>query len=171
VVPSPPKIDWDAAYSYFVALGPRRSYGKVSARFSVSATAVRKHALADQWISRAKKIDRQAASKVENALVRSRADRVASQIRVADSTRLRFEEQLAAGEKVRATDVASLARVEALFEGEATDRIELSTFKSAMDLHFDLVREMDSDPQKDFDWFLDEFERRFVFAGNGSSGG
>jgi hypothetical protein len=166
-------IDWDRAFAFFASLDQtERSYPAVAQQFSVSLTSVKKHGKAERWIERAEALDKRAVEQANRRVVKSRSERIADAIECAVEARAAYVRDLKSGEhKPSGSEVAALTRTEALLEGEATDRIELSTFKSAMDLHFDLVREMDSDPQKDFDWFLGEFERRFVFAGNGSSNG
>ena len=68
---------------------PLREHASISARLLVTerlrggsrfGNRRRKHAIKEDWIPRAKRVDREAAKKVERQMVRSRAERVADQI-------------------------------------------------------------------------------------------
>jgi len=77
-------------------------------------------------------------------MVRSRGDRIADQIRVTDASRIVYAEALKNRELVpRGRDIAALARVEALVEGEATERTDyaLEAVKAEWRRWLDVSRE------------------------------
>jgi hypothetical protein len=87
-------------------------------------------------------------------MVRSRAERVADQIRITDAARIRFAHDLRNGASVRGTDLAALARVEALLEGEATERMDVTEVRAWMGVLFDGLFGFIPDDRKEeaLDW-------------------
>jgi hypothetical protein len=64
----------------------QRAYRAVARRFAVSDTAVRKHALKEDWKRCAKRHDAETTRRIEREMVRSRAERIADVIRLADAS-------------------------------------------------------------------------------------
>ncbi|MGB2874787.1 MAG: hypothetical protein WBB76_04845 [Gaiellaceae bacterium] len=156
-IPSAPRIDWEQAFAYFVALGPRRSFAKVSREFSVSGTAVRKHALKERWIRRAKRIDAASQARVERGMVRARSERLADQIQVIDAYRVGFASALMKGEvPMHGHDLAALAKLEALLEGEATERVDRADLDREVRRWIDVASEFV--PEDRWDAFLNALE-------------
>jgi hypothetical protein len=120
------KIDWHAAFAFFASLRPpARTFVAVAEKFSVSDTAVRKHARRHDWETRVETLDRQAARQVERRVVRERAARIADTIELVDLARQELLVLLRDGKaEVRLADLPNLIRLEALLEGEATERLE-----------------------------------------------
>jgi hypothetical protein len=128
-VAAPARLDWDAALAYYIGLGPTRTFVAVAERFGVSDTAVRKQARVRGWASAVGEADRRAAAELQDFAIRDRVARIADTLRIIDFARTELLEQLQKGDaEVRLADLPNLARLEALFEGEATDRIELHEF-------------------------------------------
>jgi hypothetical protein len=127
------KIDWETAWAYYLSLGPRRSFREVARRFQVSSTAVSKHAAKADWKRRAKRHDAETRRRVEREMVRTRAERTADLIRLADASRIKYARQLADPNfAVRGSDVAAFARLEALFEDQAAGKIDVVELNAYM---------------------------------------
>jgi hypothetical protein len=151
------RVPWDEALAFWLGMGPERSYGKVALKFGVSEPAVRKHAKQHEWSEHARRVDEQAALKAEHHGVRLRADRIADQVKVTDAARERYAYQLRnPANKVTGAEVAALARIEALIEGEATERIERSQLDAELDRWFEVAREFV--PADRYEEFLDRLE-------------
>ncbi len=119
------RIDWTAAFAYFAGLAPGiRSHSKVAKQFQVSHTAVLKHARANGWVERVAVLDAEAQRRVEELVVRERSERVADTIKLVDLARGQALRRLLVGDlRVDAGELAQLVKLEALLEGEPTDRI------------------------------------------------
>jgi hypothetical protein len=59
----------DEAFTFYMGLGPDRSYQKVAERFGVSKRAVSKRAQADDWASRAEKIQAESRARQDAGIV------------------------------------------------------------------------------------------------------
>jgi AcrR family transcriptional regulator len=59
------------AFSYYVSLGPERSYQAVAERFGVSKTTVANHATAGKWQARLEEVERRAREGSETKMVES----------------------------------------------------------------------------------------------------
>ena len=59
----------DEAFTFYMVLGPDRSYQKVAERFGVSKRAVSKRAQADDWASRAEKIQAESRARQDAGIV------------------------------------------------------------------------------------------------------
>jgi hypothetical protein len=151
------RIPWDEALAFWLALGPERGFGKVAKKFGVSDVAVGKHAKANGWLERARRVDEQAALEAEHRGVRLRADRIDDTIKIVEASRVRFAEQLSRGEGITASGLAALLRHEALFEGEATDRVERADLDRELQRWIEAARSHMS--EEEFLAFLDELER------------
>jgi hypothetical protein len=133
-----PTIDWEEAFAYYAGLGVARSFVKVGRRFGVSDFAVGKHAAANGWEARIAKIDAEARQKTDARVLRERSERIEDTLRVIDAARLRFAGQLGRNDfKLTGADFASLVKLEALLEGEPTDRISLQDVQA---LYGDVLR-------------------------------
>jgi hypothetical protein len=120
-----PKIDWAAAFAFYTALGPARSFVEVAEKFAVSDTAVRKHARAQNWAQRVRELDRQAAKEAEVRAARALEERRLRTLRTVDLARDQILERLEVGEEpARLADLPALVRLELLLEGEPTERLE-----------------------------------------------
>lgn len=117
------KIDWDEAFAFYAACGPKRTYGEVASKFGVSETAVRRRAGAEDWRDRAATLDEEAARNAERAVVRDRSERIAHTIRIVDLARVRFEQELEDPDfTLTANGFADLVKLEQLLEGKPTER-------------------------------------------------
>lgn len=117
------KIDWDEAFAFYAACGPKRTFGEVASKFGVSETSVRKRASAHDWRKRAATLDREAVQQAERAVVRGRAERIEDTIRLVDDARRLFETQLTDPEfTLSASDFVALVKLEQLLEGGPTER-------------------------------------------------
>ncbi len=127
------RIDWAAAFVYYLELTPPRTFVAVAHRFGVSDTAVRQHARAEGWDEKVAGIDAAAARKLEQRAVRSIEQRMADTIRVAD--RLRQVALDDTSEIDPAVAVRSLPRyvhLELVHAGEATDRVAYAEVERAL---------------------------------------
>lgn len=121
------RIDWDAAFTFYAGLGGLRSYRRVSQKFQVSRTAVRKAAARFDWDERVAKIDRETTQAVDARVTRSRADRVADTIRLVDDVLTPLLHDLELGQlEYRLADFPNLMKLAELLEGHATDRVAVS---------------------------------------------
>jgi hypothetical protein len=124
VSPAPNRVDWVEAETFFIGLGPTRTFVQVGDRFGVSPEAVGKQARARAWGERARRADAAVASKALTRVVRDRADRIADTIELVDVVRSQLLEQARAGTLDLKIDVMpALAKLESLLEGEPTDRV------------------------------------------------
>jgi hypothetical protein len=120
-------IDWPQAYTYYVHLGPTRSFVRVAEKFGVSDTAVRNRARLDGWEEKVRAIDARALEKAELTITHDRAKAIADTLRLVDLARSELLKRLKAGEaEVRLSDLPALVKLEQLLVGEPTDRIELA---------------------------------------------
>jgi hypothetical protein len=127
-----PRIDWDAAFAYYAA-EPTRTYAEVAETFNVSTTSVAKHSKAERWADKREAIQSQARERAGEKIVRSRAERIADTIELVDLVRQKLLADVKAGElDAKLGDAAPLVKLEALLEGEATDRIDLAEVQSLL---------------------------------------
>jgi DNA polymerase II large subunit len=134
------RIDWDAAFEYYAALGAVRSFGKVARRFGVSDVAVGLRARSHEWRHRVQEIDQKTREEVERRVVRDRAIRLADTINVVDKARTEILDKLEKGEAdVRLSDMPALIKLELLLEGEATDRIETTEVRQLVVQVFEIA--------------------------------
>ena len=133
-MPGRPSVNYDEALAYYAALGPARTFGKVAERFGVSDTAVRRRATRDRWQERVRAIDAEAALRAKEKVTRTRAERIEDTVKLVEAARVAYARQLSQGAKVTGHELAALLRIEALLEGEATDRVDYATFRDALTL-------------------------------------
>ncbi len=132
------RIDWAEAFSFWSSMPPGiRSFGKVARRFGVSDVAVGKAAQRYKWAAKVAELDRKAQAVVEKRVVRERSVRVADTLELIDKARRLLLEKLYAGEvEVDIGDFTQLARLEALLEGEPTDRVEVAEVRRVIETVF-----------------------------------
>lgn len=125
-----PRIDWDQAFAYFCSASTI-TFREVGRRFSVSGTAVSKHARTDRWDERRAQLLDVAATKANRANVQSQAQRIQQNLRIRDAAARRLETKLLGDSEldeafvIRAYEAAD--KIGRLDAGEATDRVEVST--------------------------------------------
>jgi hypothetical protein len=77
---------------------------------------------------------RRIAEDVLREEVRPRAERIAETIQIAEAVRVKYAAQLFDEDyQLRGTDLAALLRIEALLEGEATERVSVAEVEAFMD--------------------------------------
>lgn len=132
--PRKPRVDWDAARAYYVALGQgTRTYPAVAAKFSVSVTTVGKWARRQEWDVLAAKVDNEAAERALAKSVRSLELRNIDNIRVAEKARgTILDPDVKLDPNVALRVLPRLATIEQLIAGEATGRIEVSEVTSVL---------------------------------------
>lgn len=125
----PPRVDWDAARAFYIALGQgNRTYAIIATRFGVSEASVRKWARRQDWPAAAARADIEVARRAEARALKSLEERQAGTIRAADKLRERIEradlEQIDLTAAIRS--LPRYAALEQLFAGEATSRVEVA---------------------------------------------
>lgn len=122
-----PLYDWGAVFAYYASLEPGvRSYRAVQRHFGMGIRTIERHAAREQWERRVTELDEKAQARAEAKVVRARADRIADTLRVIDASRTRFAGQLTTSSfRLTGSDFVGLMKLEALLEGEVTDRCEL----------------------------------------------
>ena len=131
---NPPRVDWDAARAFYVALGQgTRTFAVVSKKFSVSELTVRKWARRQDWVAVAAEADARAAEKALASAERTLEQRNRDTVRVADKVR---ETVLADGvsldPNVALRVLPRLSTLEQLIAGGATGRVEISEVTSVI---------------------------------------
>ena len=126
--PRKPRVDWDAARAYYVALGQgTRTYPAVAAKFSVSVTTVGKWARRQNWEHVAADADNRAAAKALAQADRTLEQRNRDTVRVAEKVRTTILDEAAVLDpNVALRVLPRLSTLEQLIAGEATGRIEVS---------------------------------------------
>ncbi len=139
--PRKPRVDWDAAKAFYVALGPEhRTFSRVATEYHITDHTVGKWAKRHDWVGAAAKADAAAAEKLLAKAGRSLEARQADTIRVADKLRetvLAEDVKLDPNVAVRA--LPRFAHLEQLYAGEATGRIEVSEVSAAFGVFFEVI--------------------------------
>jgi hypothetical protein len=126
-------IDWEAAFGYYAALGPARSFSATGRKFGVTQEAVGQFARRHGWAERVAELDAKTRVELDERVVRSRAVRLAETIELVDLARTEVLERLRAGEaEVKLADRPALVKLELLLEGEATGRIEVAEVRTVV---------------------------------------
>jgi hypothetical protein len=103
-----------------------RSFIKVGRKFNVSVNAVSKHAAKFGWEERISKIDAEARRQTDGRVIRARSDRIDDTLELVSLARDQLLEELRTGNgDVRLGDIPALVKLEALLEGEPTERVSL----------------------------------------------
>lgn len=128
-----PKIDWVAAKTLYLELGPERTYGQVAARFPVSARAVGQHAAKNGWAAAATEFDQRVALEAARKIARSRAAQIAQTARLRDAAADELERRFTVTEIAEAMEEAVLIRLFEVAEknvrldaGEATELVSMA---------------------------------------------
>jgi hypothetical protein len=109
------------------------SQAEVARTFNVSETTVSKHAKAESWEAERTALAERAKSRADEAIVKSRAQRIANSINLIDKVRDQLLDQVEKGElEIRLSELAPLLKVEALLEGDATERIDVAELQASL---------------------------------------
>lgn len=136
--PRKPRVDWDAARAFYVALGQgTRTYGLVAEKFAVSDTSVRKWARRQSWERVAADADNRAAEKALAQADRTLEQRNRDTVRVAEKVRTTILDEAAVLDpNVALRVLPRLSTLEQLIAGEATGRVEISEVTSVLSTVF-----------------------------------
>lgn len=136
--PRKPRVDWDAARAFYVALGQgTRTFGLVAAKFSVSDVSVRKWARRQEWDRVAAEADNRAAERALAAADRTLEQRNRETIRVANKVRdTVLADAVELDPNVALRVLPRLATLEQLIGGAATSRVELSEVTSVLNAFY-----------------------------------
>ena len=118
------------AFSYYVELGPTRSYDAVAKRFGVSKVTVVNHATKERWQERLREAEekaREAANKKAVDTLQEVKDRQLQEARILERRALEALKTLPPEKAAKAATMLQIAwRHELLLLGEPTERAELS---------------------------------------------
>jgi len=118
------------AYSYYVELGPTRSYEAVAKRFGVSKVTVVNHATKERWQERLREAEakaREQANKKAVDTLQEVKDRQLQEARILERRALEALKTLPPEKAAKAATMLQIAwRHELLLLGEPTERAELS---------------------------------------------
>ena len=118
------------AFSYYVELGPDRSYEAVAQKYGVSKATVVRHAERDRWQERlreAERAAREAANKKAVDTLQEVKDRQLQEARILERRALEALKTLPPEKATKAATMLQIAwRHELLLLGEPTERSELS---------------------------------------------
>ncbi len=136
--PRKPRVDWDAARAYYVALGQgTRTYALVAAKMGCSETSVRKWARRQEWERVAAEADNRAAEKALAASEKTLEQRNRDTIRVAEKVRSTIlAEEAMLDPNVALRVLPRLSTLEQLIGGAATGRIEVSEVTAVLSTVF-----------------------------------
>jgi hypothetical protein len=139
-----PRVDWDAARTFYIALGlDERSYARVAAEFRVSDKTVRKWAHRQDWPAQAREADAAVADAALLYVHKTRSERVSMVLTLVDSYVEKVAAKLKAGDlDVKASDVAALVKVAELLSGEPTDRIQVAQLRPLLDAYDAAIEEL-----------------------------
>jgi hypothetical protein len=118
------------AFSYYVALGPERSYLKVSQHYGTDKRTVTRHAVKERWAERLEEAERKASRETEDEAVEILREMNARHLRIAKALQGKALEALRSLPIDRASDVIRALEIgvkqERLIQGEPSERSELS---------------------------------------------
>jgi len=123
------KIPKDA-FSYYVALGPGRSYQKVAEHFSTDKRTVTRHAVKERWAARLDEAERKVSEESEDDAVVILREMNARHLKIAKALQGKALEALRglpierAGDVIKALELG--VKQERLINGEPSERGELS---------------------------------------------
>ena len=101
------------------------------------------------------------AAEVLRDAVRPRAERIAATIKLIEELRTRYAALIYEEEyEPRGTDLAALLRIEALLEGEATERVDIEDVKAALRKAIEIAAHYIA-PERRID-YIDEFQRALL---------
>lgn len=153
------RYDWDQAFKAWVEMGTERSLTQLAVRMGCRKSSIMKAAKRLRWQERLETIERKANERVDEKLIRARAERVDDTIRIIDAARTRFAGQLARSDfRLTGSDFVGLIKLEALLEGEATDRVAIGDVRVLIDAVLVVARRFVDDPSGT----VDERRGRFL---------
>ena len=124
------RIPAEEAFTYYVGLGPERSYGTVAKRFSVTKRAITKLAQRESWQSRLVAIEQEAQTRSDEKLAETLEqmnDRHLKMVRAMQAKALAALKAMPLGSAMDGVRALNLAiEKERLIRGEPTDRSALS---------------------------------------------
>ena len=120
------QIDWPAARTYYLEIGPGRSYSAVARQFQITPTGVRNHANKSSWKEAGLAFDQEVERRQEQAALRTRTNRKIRVLTAADDFIDGFADNAKAkGGDGNASDFAAVVKLTELLEGEPTDRVQV----------------------------------------------
>lgn len=120
------KIDWVAARTYYLELGPTRTATAVAAKFNVSPQGVYKQMRKNAWKTDAYAFDQEVQRRQEQAALRTRTNRRVKVLTIIDDVIDAFGGKATEkGKEASASDFAALVKLAELLEGEPTDRVQV----------------------------------------------
>jgi hypothetical protein len=160
------------AFAFWASLpDDQRTYRAVAEKYAVTVSAVKKWSAEEGWVGKLESIRDEAEQAARKVLVKSWEERVDDQVRLTQKARAQLEASIDSGDyQVTGRDVASLARIEALFMGKPTDRLEHEFIARAdvdvrvrwlIDLSFKFIPTAEARAA-----FLDELERELLLPGD-----
>jgi len=118
------------AFSYYVALGPERSYLKVAQHYGTDKRTVTRHAVKEGWSERLEEAERKARKESEEDAVEILREMNARHLRIAKALQGKALEALRSLPIDRAADVIRALEIggkqERLINGEPSERSEMS---------------------------------------------
>ena len=121
-----------AAFSYYVALGPERSYQKVAEKFGVDKRTVTRHAAKDQWAERLEEAERIAQAESEEQAVDILREMNERHLRIAKALQGKALEALRALPIGKAADVIRALELDPRYVDVIVRRWEQATGRKAV---------------------------------------
>jgi hypothetical protein len=118
------------AFSYYVALGPERSYLKVAQHYGTDKRTVTRHAVKERWSERLQEAEQKAREESEDDAVEILREMNARHLKIAKALQGKALEALRSLPIDRAADVIRALEIgvkqERLIQGEPSERSEMS---------------------------------------------
>lgn len=158
----PRKVDRDEAFAYWASLGPDRKYAQVARFFSCAESSVKRWAREEGWVARLEELEAEQRAKTDALVVKSWEERKRETIEIVQLARSQFRQQLVEkGYVLDAKELAALLRIEALLEGQATERVDVQLrVEIAATLRETVTIALDFIPTEMRLSFLERFEER-----------
>lgn len=122
----PRKVDRDEAFAYWAGLGPDRKYAQVARFFGCAESSVKRWAREEGWVARLEELEAEQRAKTDALVVKSWEERKRDTLEIVQLARSQFRQQLVEkGYVLDAKELAALLRIEALLEGQATERVDV----------------------------------------------
>jgi hypothetical protein len=128
------RYPWDEILAFWVALGPERSYRKVSLKFGVSEQAVKRHARANHWAELGEEADAKARQAACERGTRTLTERIVETHALIDDARASYAAALREGHVPTDQGLVALLKLELLYEERATDRVEHIAWREAAEI-------------------------------------
>jgi hypothetical protein len=118
------------AFSYYVALGPERSYSRVAEHYGTDKRTVTRHAVKERWAERLAEAEHKAREETEQDAVEILREMNARHLKIAKALQGKALEALRSLPIDRAADVIRALEIgvkqERLIQGEPSERSEMS---------------------------------------------